>query len=177
MKRTTIALLLLSATATSVSANTLASWKETPPVGVGVTGMIVTVTSSVDDPKAAKADTPHVVTVTEILSETPADGRILVGDVLESVNGVSATEVFLAEVAAPTTSYTDDGQTAVDTARIPLRRGSTGVWVTLPATHDLDVAARIADRIAIPREIRKDYSFSYGTKPIGHPKPGDIPLT
>ncbi len=89
MKRMAIVLLLLTATARSVSADTLASWKETPPISVGVTGMIVTVTSSLEDPKQAKADTPHVVTVTEVLPETPADGHLRPGDVLESVNGIS----------------------------------------------------------------------------------------
>ncbi len=88
MKRFAIAMLLL-ALPTGASANTLARGKETPPISVGVTGMIVTVTSSVDDPKNAKFDTPHVVTVTEILPETPAAGNITPGDILESVNGIS----------------------------------------------------------------------------------------
>ena len=89
MKRMAIVMLLVTATAQRASADTLASWKETPPISVGVTGMIVTVTSSMDDPKQAKADTPHVVTVTEVLSETPADGNLQPGDILESVNGIS----------------------------------------------------------------------------------------
>ncbi len=89
MKRMAIVMLLVTATAQRASADTLASWKETPPISVGVTGMIVTVTSSMDDPKQAKADTPHVVTVTEVLPETPADGNLRQGDILESVNGVS----------------------------------------------------------------------------------------
>src|SRR5262249_53097883 len=46
-----------------------------------------------------------------------------------NANGVSSTEVFLAEVAAPTTTYTDDGTVAVDATKIPLGRGSTGVWI------------------------------------------------
>ena len=89
MKRMAIVMLLVTATAQRASADTLASWKETPPISVGVTGMIVTVTSSMDDLKQAKADTPHVVTVTEVLPETPADGNLRQGDILESVNGVS----------------------------------------------------------------------------------------
>jgi len=64
MKRMAIVMLLLTATARSASADNLASWKETPPISVGVTGMIVTVTRSMENPKEAKADTPHVVTVT-----------------------------------------------------------------------------------------------------------------
>ena len=88
MKRIAIAMLLLAA-AQSASADTLASWKETPPISVGVTGMMATVTSSMDDPKQAKADTPHVVTVTETLANTPAAGKLQKGDILESVNGVS----------------------------------------------------------------------------------------
>jgi len=89
MKRMAIVMLLLTATARSVSADTVASWQETPPISVGVTGMIVTLTSSMDDPKQVKADTPHVVTVTEVLSGTPADGHLQQGDILESVNGLS----------------------------------------------------------------------------------------
>jgi hypothetical protein len=89
MKRMAIVILLLTATGQSASANTVPSWKETPPISVGVTGMIVTVTSSRDDPKQAKADTPHVVTVTEVLPETPADGNLQPGDIIESVNGIS----------------------------------------------------------------------------------------
>ena len=89
MKRIAIVMLLLAATARSASADTVASWKETPPISVGVTGMMVTVTSSMDDPKQAKADTPHVVTVTDVLPETPADGKLRQGDILESVNGLS----------------------------------------------------------------------------------------
>jgi len=82
-------MLLLAATPRSASADTLASWKETPPISVGVTGMIVTVTSSLEDPKQAKADTPHVITVTEILPKTPAAGNLQPGDIVESVNGIS----------------------------------------------------------------------------------------
>lgn len=89
MNRMAIVMLLLTATAQSASANTVPSWKETPPISVGVTGMIVTVTSSLDDPKKAEADTPHVITVTEVLPETPADGSIRPGDILESVNRIS----------------------------------------------------------------------------------------
>jgi len=89
MKRLAIVALLLAAMSQTVVANTVPSWKETPPIGVGVTGMIVTVTSGTEDPKQAKFDTPHVATVTEVLSETPADGHLQPGDILESVNGVS----------------------------------------------------------------------------------------
>jgi len=89
MKRTAIVILLLAGTALSAAADTLASWKETPPISVGVTGIMATVTSSADDPKKAKADTPHVVTVMEVLPGTPADGKFKKGDILESVNGVS----------------------------------------------------------------------------------------
>lgn len=55
----------------------------------------------------------------------------------ESVDGTSSTEVFLAEVDAATLTYIDDGTTAVDPTRTPLRRGATGVWVTLPVSNDL----------------------------------------
>ncbi len=47
----------------------------------------------------------------------------------EAANGTSSTEVFLTEVT--TTTFVDDGALTVDTARKPLLRGSTGVWVTL----------------------------------------------
>ncbi len=47
----------------------------------------------------------------------------------EAANGTSTTEVFLTEVT--TTTFVDDGSLMVDTARKPLLRGSTGVWVTL----------------------------------------------
>lgn len=89
MKRIANAVLLLTVIAHNASADTLATWKETPPISVGVTGMIVTVTSSMDDPKQAKVDTPHVVTVTEVVPETPADGHLRPSDILEAVNGTS----------------------------------------------------------------------------------------
>jgi hypothetical protein len=50
----------------------------------------------------------------------------------ESVDGTSQSEVLLAELPAGTVTYTDDGAQAVDPTQTPLRRGSTGVWVTLP---------------------------------------------
>ncbi len=50
----------------------------------------------------------------------------------EAANGISSTEVFLAEINA--LMFVDDGSLTVDTARKPLLRGSTGVWVTLPGT-------------------------------------------
>ncbi len=89
MKRIPIIMLLLAAMAPGASADTLASSKETPPISVGVTGMIVKLTSGADNPKQAKFDTPHVVTVVEIMADTPADGQLQTGDILESVNGIS----------------------------------------------------------------------------------------
>lgn len=89
MKRIMTFLFLLATIAPHTSADTLASWKESPPISVGVTGMIVTLTSSLDDPKKAEFDTPHVLTVVETIAKTPADGKIRKGDILESVNGVS----------------------------------------------------------------------------------------
>lgn len=47
----------------------------------------------------------------------------------EAPNGTSTSEVFLTEVTA--TMFVDDGSLTVDTARKPLLRGSTGVWVVL----------------------------------------------
>ncbi len=63
--------------------------KVVPPISVGVTGMIVSIKSSEEDPKKVKFDTPRVLTVSETLTKTPADGKILKGDILESINGVS----------------------------------------------------------------------------------------
>jgi hypothetical protein len=89
MKHWAIVALLLAAMWRTGAADTVPSWKETPPISIGVTGIVATVTSSLEDPKQAEFDTPHVVTVTEILPETPADGNVEPGDILESVNGVS----------------------------------------------------------------------------------------
>jgi hypothetical protein len=58
----------------------------------------------------------------------------------ELVDGVSRDEVFLAEVAGDVLTYTDDGSDAVDPDERPLRRGATGVWVTLGAGSELNVA-------------------------------------
>lgn len=46
-------------------------------------------------------------------------------------NGVSSSEVLLAEVGAEARSYVDDGAKAPDDTQRPLRLGETGVWVTL----------------------------------------------
>ncbi len=89
MKRIVILILFMTASVQIAPADELASWKETPPISVGVTGMIVSVTSSLDEPKQAQADTPHTVTVIEVIAKTPADKNIQAGDILESVNGVS----------------------------------------------------------------------------------------
>ncbi len=89
MKQFTILLSMLAASTQGAFADTVASWQETPPISVGVTGLTVTLTSGADDPKQAQADTPHVVTVTAIQQATPAHGPLRVGDILNSVNGVS----------------------------------------------------------------------------------------
>jgi hypothetical protein len=67
----------------------------------------------------------------------------------EAADGVSSTEVFLAEAADPATSYTDDGSVAVDLARRPLARGSTGVWVTLAGALQ---HARFDHRVALAHD-------------------------
>lgn len=89
MRRRAMAILFLAALASRASSDTLPSWKETPPIGVGVTGLVVKLTCGAGDPKKAKADTPHVVTVTDVLPMTPAAGKFQKGDILESVNGIS----------------------------------------------------------------------------------------
>jgi hypothetical protein len=64
----------------------------------------------------------------------------------ELVDGVSSTEVYLDETAM--TSYLDDGTATPDTTVTPLRRGSTGVWVTLADTlvrARFDLGATIAN--------------------------------
>lgn len=48
-------------------------------------------------------------------------------------NGVSGTEIFVATVAAPTQTWTDDGSAPVTSTRKPLPLGSLGAWKVLPA--------------------------------------------
>lgn len=64
-----------------------------------------------------------------------------------AVNGAAGTELLLAEVTAPATSYTDDGA-VTPAGQGPLPVGSTGVWTvagTLPAAREGAAATVVAD--------------------------------
>lgn len=107
MKRMLTVLYSLAVIASHASADTLDSWKESPPISVGVTGMVVTLTSSLDEPPKAKFDTPHVVTVTEVIAKTPADGKLLKGDILETVNGLSLMVVDPRRILGEQLNFSD----------------------------------------------------------------------
>ena len=72
-------------------------------------------------------------------------------------DGVSSSEVFLAEVDASATNYVDDGSVAVDPDRLPLFRGSTGVWVDVGS--DMNHARR-GTRVGVAHDPNGD-AFAY----------------
>ncbi len=81
-------------------------------------------------------------------------------------DGMSQSEVFLADTAtAATLTYTDDGSVAPG-AQTPLQRGSTGVWVTQTGT--LNTARLDANATIAPDPTGQLYAYvtgGYGTCP------------